>query len=234
MAAERNQHRILSVTTRVACGFTTFLLAVLLSTHYNPLGRPNISPGELDGQLSSIVIAKVEIPAGTRIGAEHLTELQSPLTVPPYGTFARVDYKILGRIAVVRISPGEPVTEDRLSPVGSAGGLSSVIPEGFQAVTVRVDDVVGVSGFVRPGSLVDVVAIIPPDKSKQRRKALEKIVLQNVKVLASGQTIDKPKNENGVERVTAVTLQVTAEQAEKLALASIEGKLQLVMRNSAD
>ncbi len=234
MAAERNQYRILSVTTRLACGFTTFLLAVILSTHSNPLG-PNVIPGDLDNQSLSIVVARVEIPAGTRITAEQLTLSHFPPTALPDKPFARLDDKILGRIAVVRISPHEPVTENQLSPVGAAGGLSSVIPEGFRAMTVRVHDVIGVSGFIMPGSLVDIlVTIIPPDNSKQRKKDFAKMVLQNVKVLASGQNINQPKNEKEVDRVNAVTLQVTPEQAEKLALASREGKLRLVMRNPVD
>jgi pilus assembly protein CpaB len=228
MAAERNQHRILSVTTRVACGFTIFLIAVILPTHYNPFVR-NISPGDLDNQLLPIVVAKVEIPAGTRITAEQLTVSQSRSTVLPYRTFARVDGTILGRIAVARISSGEPVTEDRLFSIRAAGGLSSVIANGYRAMTVKVDDVVGVSGFIMPGSLVDIVVTsIPPDNSKRRKKALAKTVLENLKVLASGQNLDKSKDEKGVTR--AVTLQVTREQAEKLTLASIEGKLRLVMR----
>jgi pilus assembly protein CpaB len=234
MAAERKQYRILSVTTRLACGFTTFLLAVILSTHSNPLD-PNVSPGDLDNQSLPIVVARVEIPAGTRITAEQLTLAHFPPTVMPDKSFARLDDKILGRIAVVRISPREPVTESRLSPVGAAGGLSSVIPEGYRAMTVRVDHVIGFSGFIMPGTRVDIlVSIIPIDNSKQRKEDFAKIVLQNVKVLASGQNIHKPKNEKGLERVTAVTLQVTPEQAEKLALASMEGKLRLVMRNEVD
>ncbi|HEX2270119.1 MAG TPA: Flp pilus assembly protein CpaB, partial [Pyrinomonadaceae bacterium] len=100
-------------------------------------------------------------------------------------------------------------------------------------MAVRVDDVSSVSGFMQPGSLVDVVVVIePPDKERGQR--ISKIVLQNIKVLASGQNIDKPKNEKETERVKAVTLQVLPEQAEKLALASSEGRLQLVMRNSVD
>jgi pilus assembly protein CpaB len=184
--------------------------------------------------LSNVVVAKVEIPVGTRIVAEQLSVVQFPRTVLPEGTFGAVDNKLLGRVAVVRISPREPVTENRLAPLGSAGGLSSIIPDGYRAMTVKVDDVVGVSGFIMPGTLVDiVVTIIPPDNSRHREK-VSKIVLQNIKVLASGQNIDRPKNEKETERVKAVTLQVTPEQAEKLALAATEGKLQLVMRNSVD
>ena len=86
-----------------------------------------------------------------------------------------------------------------------------------------------------PGTLVDIVVVIQPPKGTSSEDMISKIVLQNIKVLASNQNIDKPKNDREVERsVRAVTLQVTPEQAEKLALASSEGKLQLVMRNSVD
>lgn len=215
------------------------LIALLAAVAFGLIAAVSVSRYLANAQaytknLSNVVIAKVEIPVGTRIVAEQLSVAQFPRSVAPDGTFATIDDKIVGRVAVTRISPREPVTENRLAPVGSAGGLSSVIPEGYRAMTVKVDDVVGVSGFILPGTLVDiVVTIIPPDEGKQREK-ISKIVLQNIKVLASGQNIDKPKNEKETDRVKAVTLQVTPEQAEKLALASSEGKLQLVMRNSVD
>jgi pilus assembly protein CpaB len=231
MAAERTQHRISSVLTRVACGFSTFSLAVILSTHYNPLG-PNVSPGELASQNSlPIVIAKTEIPVGSRIIAEQLEVTQMPRTVVPGGTLTKIDYTIIGRVVLTKIVARQPITESRLAPVGSAAGLSLVIPEGYRAMTVRVADVVGRSGYIMPGALVDVVIVLEPsDQSQQER--ISKIVLQNIKVLANGAYLDTPENEKAVERVTTVTLQVTPEQAEKLAIASSEGKLQLVMRNS--
>lgn len=184
--------------------------------------------------LANVVVAKVEIPVGSRIIPEHLTVAQFPRNVTPEGTFQKIDDKLIGRVAVTRISPREPLTESRLAPIGSAGGLSSVIPEGFRAMTVKVDDVVGVSGFIMPGTLVDIVVVISPPQGAGHSDMVSKIVLQNIKVLASGQNIDKPKNEKEAERVRAVTLQVTPEQAEKLALATSEGRLQLVMRNSVD
>ena len=101
-------------------------------------------------------------------------------------------------------------------------------------MTVKVDDVVGISGFIMPGTLVDVVVVIDPPNKDGNQSKVSKIVLQNIKVLANGQNIDKPKDDREAERVKAVTLQVTPEQAEKLALASNEGELQLVMRNSVD
>jgi pilus assembly protein CpaB len=182
-----------------------------------------------------VVVAKVAIPVGSRLIAEQLTVAQFPADVTPEGAIPKIDPSLLDRVVVTGISPREPITEAKLAPVGSLGGLSSVIPEGYRAMTVKVDDVVGVSGFIMPGTLVDVVVVIQPPKGTANEEMISKIVLQNIKVLASGQNIDKPKNDREVERsIKAVTLQVTPDQAEKLALASSEGKLQLVMRNSVD
>ncbi len=123
----------------------------------------------------------------------------------------------------------------KLAPSGVGAGLSAVIPEGYRAMTVKVDDVVGVSGFIMPGSFVDVVAIITPlSQAGAANGPISKIVLQNIKVLASGAKIDSPENQRQPSEVKAVTLQVTPEQAEKLVLAANEGKLQLVMRNYTD
>ena len=184
--------------------------------------------------LNNVVVAKVDIPVGSKIVAEQLAVAQFPRNVTPDGAFPAIDDKLIGRVATIRISAREPITESRLAPVGSAGGLSSVIPDGYRAMTVKVDDVVGISGFIMPGTLVDVVVVIDPPSKEGNQSKVSKIVLQNIKVLANGQNIDKPKNDREAERVKAVTLQVTPEQAEKLALAATEGELQLVMRNSVD
>src|SRR5678815_2099869 len=186
-------------------------------------------------RTNSVVVAKVEIPVGSRIIPEQLALAQFPADLTPQGAVSAIDENLVGRVVITNISPRDPITESKLAPVGAAGGLSSVIPEGYRAMTVKVDDVVGVSGFIMPGTLVDVVVVIQPPKGSANEEMISKIVLQNIKVLASGQNIDKPKNDREVERsIKAVTLQVTPEQAEKLALASSEGKLQLVMRNSVD
>jgi len=184
--------------------------------------------------LSNVVVAKVEIPLGSRIIAEQLTVAQFPRNIIPEGAIMKIDDKLIGRVAVTTIAPREPLTESRLAPVGAAGGLSSVIPEGYRAMTVKVDDVVGISGFIQPGTLVDIVVVIDPPEQSTKQEKISKIVLQNIKVLANGQNLDKPKNDREAERVKAITLQVTPEQAEKLALATSEGKLQLVMRNFGD
>jgi pilus assembly protein CpaB len=183
--------------------------------------------------LNNVAVAKVAIPLGTKIIPEQIMMVQFPGESMPEGTFDSVE-KLTGRVAVVNIAVREPVTNGKLAVAGTAGGLSAVIPDGYRAMTVKVDDVVGISGFIMPGALVDVVVVIVPTDKGFTQDPISKIVLQNIKVLANGQNIDQPKNEREPSSVKAVTLQVTPEQAEKLALAASEGKLQLVMRNSVD
>ena len=215
------------------------IIALLAAITFGLIAAVSVKQYLLSAQAfnrtNDVVVAKVDIPVGSRIIPEQLAVAQFPADVTPAGAIAKIDENLIGRVAITAISPKDPVTESKLAPVGSLGGLSSVIPEGYRAMTVKVDDVVGVSGFILPGTLVDVVVVIQPPKGTANEEMISKIVLQNIKVLASGQNIDKPKNDREVERsVKAVTLQVTPEQAEKLALASSEGKLQLVMRNSVD
>ena len=219
----RNKRLVVVLTGAVFFG----LLAAVSVSRY-------LSSAQAFGRnLNSVVVAKVDIPPGTKVIAEQLTTVQFPEGAIPDGTFQSAD-KLVGRVAVVQIAAREPLTDYKLAPEGSAGGLSAVIPEGFRAMTVKVDDVVGISGFVMPGALVDVVVVINPAENNGQQNPISKIVLQNIKVLANGQNIDRPKNDREAESVKAMTLQVTPEQAEKLALASSEGKLQLVMRNSTD
>jgi len=183
--------------------------------------------------LNKVAVAKVAIPIGSKIIPEQIMVVQFPKESTPDGAFETPE-KLAGRVAVTNIAAREPITESRLAPEGTAAGLSAIIPEGYRAMTVKVDDAAGISGFIMPGTLVDVVVVIDPREGSGMQDPISKIVLQNIKVLANGQNIDKPKDEREANSVKAVTLQVTPEQAEKLALASSEGKLQLVMRSQID
>jgi pilus assembly protein CpaB len=183
--------------------------------------------------LNQIAVAKVAIPLGSKIIPEQIMVVQFPKESTPDGAFDSPE-KLAGRVAVMNIAAREPITEARLAPEGTSAGLAAVIPEGYRAMTVKVDDAAGISGFIMPGTLVDVVVTIDPREGSGMQDPISKIVLQNIKVLANGQNIDKPENEREANAVKAVTLQVLPEQAEKLALASSEGKLQLVMRNQID
>jgi len=183
--------------------------------------------------LNRVAVAKVAIPLGSKIIPEQITVVQFPKESTPDGAFDSPE-KLAGRVAVVNIGAREPITEARLAPEGTMAGLSAVIPEGYRAMTVKVDDAAGISGFIMPGTMVDVVVTIDPREGSGMQDPISKIVLQNIKVLANGQNIDKPENEREANSVKAVTLQVTPAEAEKLALATTEGKLQLVMRNQID
>ena len=183
--------------------------------------------------MTKVAVAKVAIPLGSKIISEQIMVVQFPKESTPDGAFDSPE-KLAGRVAVMNIAAREPITESRLAPEGTSAGLSAVIPEGYRAMTVKVDDAAGISGFITPGTLVDVVVVIDLREGSAQQDPISKIVLQNIKVLANGQNIDKPKDEREATSVKAVTLQVTPEQAEKLALATTEGKLQLVMRNQID
>ena len=103
--------------------------------------------------LNSVVVAKVDIQPGEKIVADQLASVQFPRGATPDGAFDSPE-KLVGRVAVVQIGARDLITDFKLAPEGSAGGLSAVIPEGYRAMTVKVDDVVGISGFVMPGALV--------------------------------------------------------------------------------
>ncbi len=221
----RNKRLIIALTGAVLCG----LIGVMLVTRYLS------SVQAYTKNLGNVVVAKKEIQLGEKITAEHLALAAIPNGSAPEGVFRKVD-DVVGRVVITPIGVRETITTIKLAPSGVGAGLSAVIPEGYRAMTVKVDDVVGVSGFIMPGSFVDVVALIMPagQQGGDGRGPISKIVLQNIKVLASGPKIDSPDNQREPTSVKAVTLQVTPEQAEKLVLAANEGKLQLVMRNYGD
>src|SRR5436853_829009 len=220
----RNKRLIIALAGAVICG----LLGVVLITRYLA------SVQAYTKDLGNVVVAKEEIPLGAKITAEQLVLAPIPNGSVPQGAFRKLD-QVAGRVAITPIGVREMITSMKLAPEGMGGGLPAVIPDGYRAMTVKVDDVVGVSGFVMPGSFVDVVAVITPQTQKGAEQGpISKIVLQNIKVLASGPKIDSPENQREPTNAKAVTLQVTPEQAEKLVLAANEGKLQLVMRNYSD
>src|SRR5215213_3845789 len=175
--------------------------------------------------LNKIAVAKVAIPIGSKIIPEQITVVEFPKESTPDGVFDTPE-KLAGRVAVVNIGAREPITDSKLAPEGTAAGLSAIIPEGYRAMTVKVDDAAGISGFIMPGTMVDVVVVIDPREGSGMQDPISKIVLQNIKVLANGQNIDRPKDGREANSVEAVALQVRPERAEELGVASSEGKLQ--------
>src|SRR5260370_15967971 len=111
--------------------------------------------------LNNVVVAKTEIPLGAKITLEQIALTPIPNGSAPEGVFRKLEDAV-GRVAVIPIGVREPITNLKLAPAGIGAGLQAVIPEGYRAMTVKVDDIVGVSRFVMPGSFVDVVAVIVP------------------------------------------------------------------------
>jgi pilus assembly protein CpaB len=182
---------------------------------------------------SKVVVAAVDVDLGTPLAPQMLKEADWPAGSVPAGAFTEV--KALDtRVLKVSLSRGEPVLESKLAPLGATGGLSAVIKEGNRAMTVRVNDVVGVAGFALPGNYVDIVVntLDETAKAANGNNSISKIVLEHILVLAVAQ--EQNRDETKPKVVNAVTLEVTPEQAEKLDLARSVGTLSLVLRNQID
>ena len=179
-----------------------------------------------------IVAAADNIKIGSLLTASSLTsiEIAGPL---PKGAILKPENAI-GRGVVSNLYQGEPILEDRLAAPGSGGGLAATIPDGMRACAVKVDDVVGVAGFVTPGMRVDVlISGIPPGVTSTTQGVISKTILQNIEVLSAGTDIQKDA-EGKAKPVQVVNLLVTPEQAETLSLASNHLAIQLVLRNPLD
>lgn len=182
---------------------------------------------------SKIVVAAQDIDLGTPLTPQMLKVADWPKGSVPAG--ATEDIKTLDtRVVKTSLLRGEPVLESKLAPLGATGGLSAVIKEGNRAMTVRVNDVVGVAGFALPGNYVDIVVNTEDEsvKAENVNKSISKIVLEHILVLAVAQ--EQNRDETKPRVVNAVTLEVTPEQAEKLDLARSVGSLSLVLRNQID
>jgi pilus assembly protein CpaB len=178
-----------------------------------------------------VVVAAGDLQLGAEIKKEDLQVVQFPAGKTPEGTFAKAD-EVIGRGLIVPIVKNEPILKAKLASKEAGSGLPPVIPEGMRAVSVRVNEVVGVAGYVLPGNRVDVVATASPTEA--RADTTSKVVLSNVQVLTAGTRLEQNGDQSKPVQVTVVTLLVYPEQAERLALASTEGKIQLALRNPLD
>ncbi|MEW6235490.1 MAG: Flp pilus assembly protein CpaB [Candidatus Omnitrophota bacterium] len=185
------------------------------------------------GPLTSVAVAQKDIPAGTAILAEHVMDATHPKSLIPAGAIDSQKLA-LNRMAKTAIYKGEILVQERLTEPGAPSGLSSLIPEGQRAITLRVDDTIGVGGFVQPGHHVDIVTTV--DLRGETNETVCKVILQNLQVIATGQEIDrKDRKENEKPKtVPTVTVLATPEQAEKLTLAANAGVIRLILRNFRD
>ena len=181
---------------------------------------------------NKVVVAAVDIELGSRVNPQMLTTVDWPSGSVPSGAFS--DIKALeDRVVKVGVLRGEAIMEGKLAPVGTQGGLSAVIATGKRAMTVRVNDVVGVAGFALPGNYVDVMVNAQQEKGRgEEALQISKTVLEKVLVLAVAQEANRDDTKPKV--VSAVTLELSLEDSEKLDLARSVGTLSLVLRNQMD
>ncbi len=186
------------------------------------------------GNTNKVAVAKADISLGGRVTPELVSMVDWPASSVPPGAFT--DPKLLEtRVARASILRGEPIMESKLAPPGTTGGLSAVVADGKRAMTVRVNDVVGVAGFALPGNFVDILVNTQEEGTKSngnKEKPISKIVLERILVLAIAQ--ESSRDETKPKVVNAVTLELTPIQAEKLDLARSVGTLSLVLRNQIE
>ena len=184
-----------------------------------------------DASAAQVVVATTDVELGTKLTPQMLTVVDWPTGALPPGAFADVA-RLQDRVLRVGVLKGEAIVERKLAPVGSQGGLAAVIAEGKRAMTVRVNDVVGVAGFALPGTYVDVMVNTHKAQARGEDAQISKTVLEQVLVLAVAQEASRDETQPKV--VSAVTLELTPPDAEKLDLARSVGTLSLVLRNQVD
>jgi pilus assembly protein CpaB len=178
-----------------------------------------------------VVAAATDIKLGTVLRDADLTTIEITGTLPK-GALLKKENAI-GRGVISNLYLGEPVSENRLAAPGSGGGLAATIPQGMRATAVRVNEVVGVAGFVTPGMRVDVLITGNPPGGATAQGSLVRTLLQNIEVLSAGTDIQRDAEGKPLQ-VQVVNLLVTPAQAEILSLASNETHIQLVLRNPLD
>jgi len=213
---------LLLLTLSAALG----LGAVYAQRHYSAKNAENQATA-----LASVVIARSDIAVGEALDARQLDSIGWPQAHLPAGTISNAE-ALAGRILSRPVVAGEPILESALLPAGTIGGLAAVIEPDHRAVSVKVDQVIGVAGFVKPGARVDVLTTLRRTGGRDD-SARSRVILQNVPVLAVDQKM-QTAGDGKPEVVNVVTLSVDPDQSQRLVLGAHEGKLQLALRNPSD
>ena len=206
-----------------------FLMAALLAGGVTFILLKHLRPSTALAQTNMIVAAAAELPPGIALAAKDVTLTAWPSGVPLAGSFSNVD-AVVGRPLIRSLGAREPILQRDLGVVGSGIGLSTKIPPGMRATAVRSNEIVGVAGFLYPGSRVDVLSTFT---NTGNGGSLTQTVLQDVEVLTAGHTIE-PDPQGKPQEVNVVTLLVNPQDSEKLLLASTQGNIQFVLRNGTD
>src|SRR5918993_1487721 len=214
--------------------FTVLLLAVGLGGTF-AFGTyqyiQNIPAKEITLPTNPVVVAAHDLSLGAALKREDLRVIAWPADAVPAGAFADPQ-QLLERGLIQPVAQNEAILPSKLAPTEAGAGLPPVIPEGMRALSVRVNDVIGVAGYVLPGTRVDVLVTVSP--TEKRDDMTTKLILSNVQVLTAGTRIERDVEKDKPVSVSVVTLLVDPMQAERLTLASTEGKIQLALRNPLD
>jgi pilus assembly protein CpaB len=195
----------------------------------NYMQQPLAARPTPSSSTARVVVASRDLPLGAVLSSADVKVVEWPASALPRG-YVNDPQAVIGRGLITAVSAHEPLLPTKMASKEEGGGLTIVIPQGMRAVSVKVDEVVGVAGFVLPGTRVDVLATL---SAGGREDAATRVILQNVQALAAGQTIQRDA-EGKPQTVTVITLLVDPEQAEKLTLAATEGQIQLALRNTLD
>ena len=204
------------------------LLAGYLALAYVSVDPPTLIAAEPKG--TQVVVASRDLPIGHIVSREDVEVVDWPSKNVPNGFYMQPG-EVLGRGVMTTVHRNEPLLAAKLADKNAGGGMPLTIPDGKRAVSVEVDQVIGVAGFVLPGTRVDVLATVMPNAN--RSETTTRIILQNIPVLTADQSYQKDPNEDP-KVVTVVTLLVSPADAEALTLAATEGKIQLALRNMLD
>lgn len=210
-------------------GVSLVFALVVSSVFYQMTARSSSGDGSAPSEEVEVVVAARPLGVGVMIKTPDIKLAKYPVRAVPKGAFTKVE-EVLDRPVVSNILLDEPVLDGRLAAKGSGLGLAPAIPVGMRAVTVRVNDVAGVAGFVLPGMHVDVLVTGTPE---QGGSSMTNTVLQNMQVLSAGRELQPDARGNAMPTPT-VTLMATPAEAEILTLANSQGQVQLVLRNSSD
>jgi pilus assembly protein CpaB len=208
------------------------VLALLLSTFvYREFKR--VALVSAAGPMRTIVVAAMPLDLGTRLDASMLRTIPWPADQPVAGMFTKVQ-DCVNRALITPVAENEPILARKLASTESGAGLPATIPPGMRGLSVAVNDVIGVAGFVTPGTKVDVLVTgAVMDANGRTGATITRTILENITVLAAGQKIQQDRD-GKPETVPVITLLVSPEHAAILAMASSQGKIQLALRNTAD
>lgn len=220
----RRRRTVIALALAIMCGGLAGFSALELMR-----AKPLPLAAESRPSTQQVVVAARPLPIGSIVGEEDVKLVSWPGDALPAG-YAGSRTEVIGRGTIAAVELNAPLLASRLADRGTGGGLPIVIPEGMRAVSVRVDEVIAVAGFVGPQTRVDVLLMVEQPGSGEQ---VSRIVLQNVQAIAAGAHIERAPN-GEARTVSVLTVLVTPEDAEKLTIAATQGRIQLALRNMLD